>query len=174
MAKKVNYLGNVVKEVKQTAKSASNAVDKYLNGNRPLPKGMKIGPSNVKKEAGQLAGAVLQGRRYDASGKQIVAGKGSPTRRTAPSTSRTRTTRGGVPAIQPKGAKVGPKTLPGVIKKNEVKPPRRGTPASKTISPSEANAGRERRPAKPMPKTVSPNAGRSSYRGGPLRSKKGM
>jgi hypothetical protein len=71
MAKKTSYIGNVVKEVKQTAKSASNAVDKYLNGNRPLPKGMKIGPSNVKKEAGQLAGAVLQGRRYDASGKQI-------------------------------------------------------------------------------------------------------
>jgi len=161
MAKKVNYLGNVVKEVKQTAKSASNAVDKYLNGNRPLPKGMKIGPSNVKKEAGQLAGAVLQGRRYDASGKQIVAGKGSSARRTAPSPSRTRTTRGGVP-------------LPKTIKKNEVKPPRRGTPASKTISPSEANAGRERRPLKPMPKTVSPNAGRSSYRGGPLRSKKVM
>lgn len=74
MAKKTGYLGNVVKEVKQTAKSASNAVDKYLNGNRPLPKGMKIGPSNVKKEAGQLAGAVLQGRRYsDKTGKQITA-----------------------------------------------------------------------------------------------------
>ncbi len=108
-AAKTSYLGNVVKEVKQTAKSASNAVDKYLNGTRPLPKGMKIGSSNVKAEAGQLAGAVLQGRRYDASGKQIVAGKGSSARRTTQSTSRTRTTRGGVPAIQPKGIKVGPK-----------------------------------------------------------------
>lgn len=75
MAKKTSYIGNVVKEAKQTAKNASNAVDKYLNGNRPLPKGMKIGPSNVKKEAGQLAGAVLQGRRYDEKGKQIVAKK---------------------------------------------------------------------------------------------------
>jgi len=131
MAKKVNYLGNVVKEVKQTARSASNAVDKYLNGNRPLPKGIKIGPSNVKKEAGQLAGAVLQGRRYDASGKQIVVGKGSSARRTAQSTSRTRTTRGAVPAIQPKGVKVGPKTLPGIRKKNEVKPRRRGTPVKR-------------------------------------------
>ena len=74
--KSTSYLGNVAKEVKQTAKSASNAVDKYLNGNRPLPKGIKIGPSNVKKEAGQLAGAVLQGRRYDnKTGKQIVVKK---------------------------------------------------------------------------------------------------
>jgi hypothetical protein len=73
MPKKVSYAGNVVKEIKQTAKSASNAVDKYLNKNRPLPKGMKIGSSNVKKEAGQLAGAVLQGRRYnDKTGKQIM------------------------------------------------------------------------------------------------------
>jgi hypothetical protein len=167
MAKKVNYLGNVVKEVKQTAKSASNAVDKYLNGNRPLPKGMKIGPSNVKKEAGQLAGALLQGRRYDASGKQIVAGKGGAARRTAQTTTgRTRTTRGGVPAIQPKGKKVGP--VNAIAPKGKRVGP---TPASSTTSP---NSGRTRRPAKPMPKTVSPNAGRSSYRGGPLRSKKGM
>lgn len=73
MKKKTSYAGNIVKEVKQTAKSASNAVDKYLNKNRPLPKGIKIGPSNVKKEAGQLAGAVLQGRRYsDKTGKQIL------------------------------------------------------------------------------------------------------
>jgi hypothetical protein len=76
MKKKTSYIGNVAKEVKQTAKNASNAIDKYLNGNRTLPKGMKIGPSNVKKEAGQLAGAVLQGRRYDdKTGKQIVAKK---------------------------------------------------------------------------------------------------
>lgn len=81
-AKSTSYVGNVIKEVKQTAKSASNAVDKYLNGNRPLPKGMKIGPSNVKAEAGQLAGAVLQGRRYsDKTGKQIVA---SPTNKKQP------------------------------------------------------------------------------------------
>lgn len=80
MKKKTSYIGNVAKEVKQTAKSASNAIDKYLNGNRPLPKGMKIGSSNVKKEAGQLAGAVLQGRRYDdKTGKQIIA----PNKKTA-------------------------------------------------------------------------------------------
>ena len=84
--KKTSYLGNVAKEVKQTAKNASNAVDKYLNGNRPLPKGMKIGPSNVKKEAGQLAGALLQGRRYDdKTGKQIVAKKSVASKKTAPS-----------------------------------------------------------------------------------------
>jgi hypothetical protein len=71
----VSYLGNIKKEIGQTAKNASNAIDKFLNGNRPLPKGMKIGPSNVRKEAGQLAGAVLQGRRYDSSGKQIKAKK---------------------------------------------------------------------------------------------------
>lgn len=69
------YATNIVKEVRQTAKSASNAVDKYLNGNRPLPKGMKIGKSNVKAQVGQLAGAVLQGRRYDESGKMITPAK---------------------------------------------------------------------------------------------------
>lgn len=86
--KKTSYLGNVAKEVKQTAKSASNAVDKYLNGNRALPKGIKIGPSNVKAEAGQLAGAILQGRRYDSKGKLItakktVAKKAAPTKKKA-------------------------------------------------------------------------------------------
>lgn len=72
-AAKTSYVGNVIKEVKQTARSVSNAIDKGLNGNRPLPKNMKIGPSNIKAEAGQLAGAVLQGRRYDSKGKQITA-----------------------------------------------------------------------------------------------------
>lgn len=69
----VSYIGNIKKEIGQTATNVNNAIDKFLNGNRPLPNGMKIGPSNVRKEAGQLAGAVLQGRRYDASGKQVEA-----------------------------------------------------------------------------------------------------
>jgi hypothetical protein len=76
MAKKVSYLDNLKKELGQTAKNTSNALDKYLNKNRPLPKGMKIGPSNIKQEAGQLAGALLQGRRYsDKTAKQIKATK---------------------------------------------------------------------------------------------------
>lgn len=86
MAKKTSYIGNVAKEVKQTARAASNAIDKRLNGNRPLPKGMKIGKSNVKAEAGQLAGAVLQGRRYNSAGKQIVAKKSVAKKITKPTT----------------------------------------------------------------------------------------
>ena len=76
MAKKVSYLDNLKKELGQTATNVNNAIDRYLNGNRPLPKRIKIGPSNVKKEAGQLAGALLQGRRYsDKTAKQIKAKK---------------------------------------------------------------------------------------------------
>jgi hypothetical protein len=72
MAKKISYLDNLKKELGQTAKNASNGIDKYLNGNRPLPKGIKIGPSNTKKEAGQLVGALLMGARYDdKTGKRI-------------------------------------------------------------------------------------------------------
>jgi hypothetical protein len=135
MKKKTSYIGNVVKEVKQTAKSASNAVDKYLNGNRPLPKGMKIGPSNVKKEAGQLAGALLQGRRYDESGKQIVAGKGGSARRTAQSpTGRTRGTITPMPkktaiGTKPRGGKPMPKAKKTAI---GVKP-RGGRPLKKSM-----------------------------------------
>lgn len=72
MAKKISYLDNLKKELGQTAKNTSNALDKYLNGNRPVPKGIKIGPSNIKKEAGQLAGALFMGARYnDKTGKRI-------------------------------------------------------------------------------------------------------
>lgn len=149
-AAKTSYLGNVVKEVKQTAKSASNAVDKYLNGNRPLPKGIKIGSSNVRKEAGQLAGAVLQGRRYDESGKQIKKSTTSD--------------------IAKKLKDMKPLNLDA--KGNAQSRRRSGTtPMPRKVSPNE---GRTRRRGTPMPKKVSPNAGRSSYRGGPLRAKKGM
>lgn len=76
MAKKVSYLDNLQKELGQAANNTSNAIDKYLNGNRPLPKGMKLGPSNIKQEVGQLAGALLQGRRYsDKTAKQVKAKK---------------------------------------------------------------------------------------------------
>jgi hypothetical protein len=76
MKKNTSYLDNLKKELGQTGTNVNNAIDKFLNGNRPLPKGMKIGPSNVKREAGQLAGALLQGRRYnDKTAKQIKAKK---------------------------------------------------------------------------------------------------
>lgn len=110
-----SYLGNVVKEVKQTAKNASNAVDKYLNNNRPLPKGMKIGPSNVKKEAGQLAGAVLQGRRYDdKTGKQIVA----PSKKTATPKRVTRNPKAGPMAPR----QIMPKNVTGMASKRAKTP----------------------------------------------------
>lgn len=131
MAKKIGYLGNVAKEVKQTAKKVSNAIDKGLNGNRPLPKGMKIGPSNIKAEAGQLAGAVLQGRRYDEKGKQIVAGKGGNARRAAQTpTNRARKTATPMPkktaiGIKPRGGMLMPKKTAIGVK------PRGGTPAKK-------------------------------------------
>ena len=74
MAKKMSYLDNLQKELGQTAKRTSNALDKYLLGNRKTT--IKIGPSNVKDQVGQFAGALLQGRRYeDKTGKQIKAKK---------------------------------------------------------------------------------------------------
>jgi hypothetical protein len=68
------YVGNVVKEVKDTARAASNAFDKADKKGYESKYGnkvnAKIGKSDVKAQAGQLAGAVLQARRYDAQGKQ--------------------------------------------------------------------------------------------------------
>ena len=76
MKKKSSYVGNVAKEVKQTVQRVSNAFDKADKAayekkyGRKLPN--KIGSSNIKEQVGQLAGAVLQGRRYDdKTGKQI-------------------------------------------------------------------------------------------------------
>jgi hypothetical protein len=75
-AKKTSYGQNVVKEVKQTAKRVSNAVDKMdkkayeARYGRKLP---AVGSSRIKSQVGQLAGAVLQGRRYDdKTGKQVM------------------------------------------------------------------------------------------------------
>jgi hypothetical protein len=74
MAKKMSYLDNLQKELGQTAKRTSNALDKFLLGNRKT--NVKIGSSNVKEQVGQLAGALLKGARYDdKTGKQIKAKK---------------------------------------------------------------------------------------------------
>lgn len=74
MPKKMSYLDNLQKELGQTARRSSNALDKFLLGNRKT--NIKIGSSNVKEQVGQLAGAVVLGRRYDdKTGKQIKAKK---------------------------------------------------------------------------------------------------
>lgn len=74
MAKRVSYLDNLQKELGQTAKRSSNALDKFLLGNRKT--NIKIGSSNIKEQVGQLAGAIVLGRRYDdKTGKQIKAKK---------------------------------------------------------------------------------------------------
>lgn len=76
MAKNMSYLDNLQKELGQTAKRASNALDKYLLGNRPVPKGIKIGSSKVKEQVGQLGGAIFMGARYnDKTGKRISGKK---------------------------------------------------------------------------------------------------
>ena len=69
MARKLSYLENLMREAKQTAGRASNAVDKALQSdyekkyNRKI--GNKIGSSNVGEQVGQFIGALVQGRRYD-------------------------------------------------------------------------------------------------------------
>jgi hypothetical protein len=78
--RKMSYLENLMREAKQTAGRASNAVDKALQSdyekkyNRKI--GNKIGSSNVKEQVGQFVGALALGRRYDdKTGKQIKAKK---------------------------------------------------------------------------------------------------
>jgi len=85
MKKKSSYVGNVAKEVKQTVQRVSNAFDKADKAayekkyGRKLPG--KIGSSKIKEQVGQLAGAVLQGRRYDdKTGKQIKTASKSSSR----------------------------------------------------------------------------------------------
>mgnify|MGYP003344309160 CR=1 FL=1 len=60
------YLGNVKKEAGQY----SAAWKKASNAKLPIDIGNSL-QKKAQKELGQLAGAVLQGRRYDAKGKQI-------------------------------------------------------------------------------------------------------
>jgi hypothetical protein len=68
MAKNMSYLDNLQKELGQTAKRASNSLDKYLLGNRKT--NIKIGSSKVKEQVGQLGGAII-GRQYsDKTGKR--------------------------------------------------------------------------------------------------------
>ena len=81
MANRVSkYLGNINKELGQTQKASEKAVKAKNDANIvKLPSGKKIktGPSEkeanktVKNERGQFLGAILQGRRYDESGKQL-------------------------------------------------------------------------------------------------------
>ena len=68
MPKNASYLDNLQKELGQTAKRASNALDKYLLGGRKT--NIKIGNSKVKEQIGQLGGAII-GRQYsDKTGKR--------------------------------------------------------------------------------------------------------
>jgi hypothetical protein len=57
--KPASYLGNVAKEVKQFGTAFNAATQKPTT------------PQSYVEARGQLAGAILQGRRYDSSGKQI-------------------------------------------------------------------------------------------------------
>lgn len=87
------YANNILKELRQTANSYSTLIDdqdraKTYPSDSMANKGMgreyygAKATEDSKKytaERGQLLGAVLQGRRYDASGKQVKA----PTRAVA-------------------------------------------------------------------------------------------
>lgn len=113
-ASKPSYVGNVIKEVKQTAKRVSNAVDKADKAAYEKKYGrkmdVKIGSSKIKEQVGQLAGAVLQGRRYDdKTGKQIVTPKRS-TRSTTPAINKSAPRVKGTPAPKRTGGPVGSRT----------------------------------------------------------------
>lgn len=130
-ASKSSYVGNVFKEVKQTAKRVSNAVDKADKAAYEKKYGrkmdVKIGSSKIKEQVGQLAGAVLQGRRYDdKTGKQIMTGKATSARprnsvmnqrpATRPTTPRgTTTPKSTVIGSRPRGATPAPKRVGGAV-----------------------------------------------------------
>jgi hypothetical protein len=71
MAKKPNYFQNVANEVNQSIQ-AYRATLEMSNTSGP---GTDAKANALRvledKQNGQLAGAILQGRRYDAKGKQI-------------------------------------------------------------------------------------------------------
>ncbi len=87
-----SYLGNIGKEAKQWGSAwgktldASQAAKTYppASAGQPGPTRESMGAkaSNLagkeKAEFGQLAGAILQGRRYDNKGNQITAPKTKP------------------------------------------------------------------------------------------------
>ena len=72
------YSENIIAHAKQYVKSYSTTVD-YQDKARNYPPGareamaQKANESAAKntKDLGQLAGAILQGRRYDSKGKQV-------------------------------------------------------------------------------------------------------
>jgi ethanolamine ammonia-lyase large subunit len=73
MAKKISYLDNLMKEVKQTAsawKRASDASGDIMPGANARARKANKTYDNQK---GQLLGALVQGRRYGAGGAQIKA-----------------------------------------------------------------------------------------------------
>ena len=66
-----NYFGNVGKEFKDFAKTygaVTEASNKIGPGTDAAANRLRI---KQDQEMGQLAGAILQGRRYDTNGKQI-------------------------------------------------------------------------------------------------------
>ena len=72
------YIGNVFKEGRDFTRAWNASVDATMarNDGPPSVRAGKQAAANVAraqqdKEFGQLAGAVLQGRRYDKNGKQI-------------------------------------------------------------------------------------------------------
>jgi hypothetical protein len=69
--KPASYLGNAVKEVKQFGSAWKKAMD--ASGDIMPGANARARAANKNQDAqmGQALGAVLQGRRYDSSGKQI-------------------------------------------------------------------------------------------------------
>jgi hypothetical protein len=84
MAKKVSYLDNLMKEVKQTAsawKRADNAGGDITPGANRRARAANKTYDNQK---GQLFGALVQGRRYGAGGAQIKATPVTKVKKTVP------------------------------------------------------------------------------------------
>jgi len=74
------YIGNVVKEGRQAVKAWSNTVDasdKAKFGTAPgaakqaAKRAASVASKKQQAEQGQFLGALLQGRRYNKSGKQV-------------------------------------------------------------------------------------------------------
>jgi hypothetical protein len=78
IARVVGYAENVAKESKQAVKGLLNTTGAQIDSRSypPARRDEMISKANAagnsyNKDLGQLAGAVLQGRRYDSKGRQV-------------------------------------------------------------------------------------------------------
>ena len=70
LAKISGYVSNIVKELNETSDAGAQVSNYHYNRDDKNSPKYKEKVKKLKAERGQLAGAILQGRRYNQSGQQ--------------------------------------------------------------------------------------------------------